>query len=333
MRIKRALALCAAAILLPAASDPPPALAPYFHQGRFDPRDFGWMRGRFPDAGPAEVQAYAAIEAWMSRCYEEGVARTREELASMGIKQADLSEIGPRDLQCGAVMMANSVQTRSAATWADFQRDLQEARPVASSFLLALRLAERGTSLRHGATLEEQLLVRVVGEQVLRKAANWGQGELADAPRLSSGARSVLDAYFMVAGFEHDRANTGWLKAQVDRGGWPTIAQAGTAGSNAAWVLVQHADADPAFQLRALRLMTPLVASGEVNKRNYAYLYDRIMLKISGKQRYATQVTCKDGRRVAQPLEDEARVPALRAEMGLEPFADYLKQFANWDDC
>ncbi|WP_206364500.1 DUF6624 domain-containing protein [Sphingomonas pokkalii] len=196
-----------------------------------------------------------------------------------------------------------------------------------------MRLAERGTWLRRDATLEEQLLVLVVGEQVLRNATTWGQGELADAPPLSSGARSVLDAYLMVAVFERDRANTGWLKAQVDRGGWPTIAQAGSAGSHAAWLLVQHADADPAFQLRALRLMTPLVASGEVNKRSYAYLYDRIMLKITGKQRYATQVTCKDGRRVAQPLEEEARLPELRAEMGLEPFADYLKQFANWGDC
>ncbi|WP_240610148.1 hypothetical protein [Sphingomonas pokkalii] len=111
MRIKWVLTLCAAAILLPAASDPPPALAPYFREGRFDPGDFGWMRGRFPDARPADVQTYATIEAWMRRCYEDGVARTREELAAMGIPQADLSTIGPRDLQCGALMMANSVQT------------------------------------------------------------------------------------------------------------------------------------------------------------------------------------------------------------------------------
>jgi hypothetical protein len=35
--------------------------------------------------------------------------------------------------------------------------------------------------------------------------------------------------------------------------------------------------------------MEPLVAQGEVTKQNYAYLYDRIMLKLAGKQRYATQ--------------------------------------------
>ncbi len=86
-------------------------------------------------------------------------------------------------------------------------------------------------------------------------------------------------------------------------------------------------------QLQALRLMEALLRSGEVSKQNYAYLYDRVMLKISGKQRYATQATCRSGRLVPQPIENEARIAALRGEAGLEPLADYLakmqKSFGN----
>ncbi len=43
--------------------------------------------------------------------------------------------------------------------------------------------------------------------------------------------------------------------------------------------------------------MEPLILSGEVSKGDYAYLYDRVMLKISGKQRYGTQAMCLDGKR------------------------------------
>jgi hypothetical protein len=92
-----------------------------------------------------------------------------------------------------------------------------------------------------------------------------------------------------------DHANTEWLKGIVAERGWPTISQVGEEAAFNAWLLVQHADHDPLFQLRSLRLMEPLVAQGEVTKQNYAYLYDRIMLKLAGKQRYATQVMCRDG--------------------------------------
>jgi hypothetical protein len=325
------LILCAGALLLPAASDPPAALAPYCHAGTFDPGDFAWMRGRFPDATPTEVQTYASIDAWVTTCFAEGEERVRAELAAMGVAKADLSEVPPRDLKCAVVESAKGAPMAGTATWDAFQRDLHEARPVAMSFLLALRLAEDSSRPGVDASLEEAILARTVGEQMLRNATNWD--EVADAPRLSKGALSVLQAYLIMALAERDHANTEWLKAQVEKDGWPTIARAGTTGSMMAWLLVQHADADAAFQLRALRLMTPLAPTGEVNKRNYAYLYDRIMLKIAGKQRYATQMTCKAGKRVPLALEDEAKMPALRAEAGLEPLADYIKSFDAFGPC
>lgn len=116
----------------------------------------------------------------------------------------------------------------------------------------------------------------------------------------------------------------------IDRnGGWPKISTVGEEASRSAWLLVQHADADPPFQLRALRLMEPLVASGEVSKSDYAYLYDRVMLKIAGKQRYGTQATCRGGNRVPQPLESESSVDSRRAEVGLPPISEYLALMQN----
>ena len=115
-----------------------------------------------------------------------------------------------------------------------------------------------------------------------------------------------------------------WLKAAVARDGWPTESAYGQGPPFQAWLLAQHADHDPLFQLEVLRLMEPLAERGEVSKSNLAYLHDRIMLKLTGKQRYGTQYHCVDGQRRPRPLEDEAAVDRLRREAGMETLAENL---------
>jgi hypothetical protein len=98
----------------------------------------------------------------------------------------------------------------------------------------------------------------------------------------------------------------------------------GKKAAGRAWLLVQHADHDPAFQLTALRLMEPLVVKGEVSKPDYAYLYDRIMLKLNGKQRFGTQFGGCDGEEYKlRPLEDEKQLAILRAEYELQLISEY----------
>ena len=105
--------------------------------------------------------------------------------------------------------------------------------------------------------------------------------------------------------------------------GWPKRSHVGESAAKKAWLLVQHADARPAFQLRALRPIEPLMRAGEADRRNYASPYDRVMLKLTGTQRYATQPTCRGGRLVPMPLEDEHASDARRREMGMDPLAEY----------
>ena len=60
-----------------------------------------------------------------------------------------------------------------------------------------------------------------------------------------------------------DADNLAWLKEVVAEVGWPGQSMVGEDGAHAAWLLAQHADQDPAFQLRCLELLTQAVASGE----------------------------------------------------------------------
>jgi hypothetical protein len=97
----------------------------------------------------------------------------------------------------------------------------------------------------------------------------------------------------------------------------------GDDASHAAWLLVQHADKDVALQKRCLAQMEKMMASGEVDAQDYAYLYDRVAVADNRLQRYGTQF---DNRRKPRPIEDEAHVDARRAAIGLPSMAEYTQE-------
>lgn len=136
-------------------------------------------------------------------------------------------------------------------------------------------------------------------------------------------ARNAMTSADDKAGMEAvaaiDRETTARMKEVVAKHGWPGKRIVGVDGANAAWLLVQHADTDVAFQKSCVALMEPLVAKGEVTGKDYAHLWDRVAVAEGRKQRYGTHL---DGDEVA-PLEDPANVDARRKAMGMGTLAEY----------
>ena len=129
---------------------------------------------------------------------------------------------------------------------------------------------------------------------------------------------------------EGDLARTERLKEILAEHGWPTYDLVGEDGEDAAWAIAQHSDQDPEFQREALELLREAVAAGQASPGNLAYLTDRIAVNAGEPQTYGTQVGCgEDGPEPATPLVDEAGIDALRAEVGLDPWADYLAEMAT----
>lgn len=322
----RRLALLAAALLATAAATPtpppppPPVLAPYVKGETFDPGDYGWMRGRFADATAVQEAEWQAVQEWLIACRATRRAEVEAELRTLGIARPQLETTPLMPPLCIAVAFAmpNGIAT---AQYAAFAADLRSARPVVDTFLYAVARADKAAG--HGSNLAEALMMRPVAEQMLRFAMSWGEGEDRGAPALTPGQRPIVMAAIGAETARTDHANTEWLKAIVALEGWPSISKVGERAAVEAWLLVQHADNDPAFQLKVLRLMAPLDDKHDLPRGNYAYLYDRVMLKLTGKQRYGTQATCRSGERVAEPLEDD-RVAGWRTQAGLDPLEDYL---------
>lgn len=121
-----------------------------------------------------------------------------------------------------------------------------------------------------------------------------------------------------------DAGDLKWLKGVVARRGWPGKSLVGEDGAHDAWLLVQHADADRAFQRRCLTLMEAAAGRGEVRKDDLAYLTDRVLVGEGKKQRYGTQARIENGEVTPLPIEDEANVDSRRAALGLPPLKQYL---------
>jgi Family of unknown function (DUF6624) len=139
-------------------------------------------------------------------------------------------------------------------------------------------------------------------------------------------ARNALD----LAGMrEADGENLPWLKAVIAERGWPGASLVGTDGANAAWLLAQHADDDPAFQRRCLDLLTVAVEAGEATGQQLAYLTDRVLLAEGRQQEYGTQMTARGGRWVPRNLRDPDGVDARRAAAGLGTMAEQLTLFTE----
>ncbi len=125
-----------------------------------------------------------------------------------------------------------------------------------------------------------------------------------------------------------DVRHTERMKEIVSEIGWPTISKVGVEGASNAWLLVQHADHDVAFQEQCLNLMKEAPV-GELDKTDTAYLEDRVRVNQGRGQLYGTQFTQENSQHIPRPIEDEENVDERRAELGMGPLSEQIAHMYN----
>jgi hypothetical protein len=290
-----------------------------------DTQDFAWLRGAFPDSTASDRSRWAAVKAYGDACEADAVRAAKTQVEAAGGK-ADALKPGIYDAPepCTLVILARYALPH-IKSWAAFDAALREVRPRFLGFMQATTIAEQVAAVDDKAPLAERLHAATVGEQVLRLGLSWNEGANAAPDRISDDARYVLAILLWVDITKRDHANTAMLQALVKTHGWPKISEVGRRGAQDAWLLAQHADDHPAFQVRALAAMKPLLASKEVLPRSYAYLADRVSKALTGTQVYGTQFDCVAGHYVPTGIKTRTAVDAARASVGLGSLADAQK--------
>lgn len=164
------------------------------------------------------------------------------------------------------------------------------------------------------ASMKRELLDRVAADQAARE-------RMVSAMR-AEGAPDFATIADLLA---IDSANTAWLQRMVVRHGWPDSATVGGDGASAAFLLVQHADRDTAFQARILPLLESAHRRGQAQGQHVALLTDRLARARGEPQVYGTQAMLRDGRMAVDPIRDSSGVDARRAAIGLPPLAEHLR--------
>lgn len=162
--------------------------------------------------------------------------------------------------------------------------------------------------------LRDSLLARLATDQAIRDTLVSGMRDGGEPAPALLGRMLTVDA-----------ANTRWLREVLARHGWPGRRLVGADGASAAFLLVQHADADTAFQARVLPLLEEAHRAGEADGDQVALLTDRLAVARGAPQPYGSQARIENGRVTFHPIVDSLHVDARRRTMGLPPLAEYRR--------
>lgn len=130
----------------------------------------------------------------------------------------------------------------------------------------------------------------------------------------------------------YDSINLVKVEKILDEYGWLGFDKVGKTGALTLFLVIQHSPLK--VQEKYLPIMREAVKNKQAFAGNLALLEDRVALGEGRKQIYGSQLRTDTltHKNILLPLEDPENVDKRRAEVGLGPIAEYLKNFGvEWD--
>ncbi|MYE35049.1 MAG: hypothetical protein F4X23_09385 [Gemmatimonadales bacterium] len=124
----------------------------------------------------------------------------------------------------------------------------------------------------------------------------------------------------------HER-NARRLRRIIESVGWPGTDLVGLDGAEAAWLILQHAIAEPDLQRHALPLLQAAAREGTASPGQAAMLEDRIRFFEGRPQRYGTQFDWDaEGNLSPGDVEEPQRLDERRRAIELPPLAEQMEE-------
>lgn len=122
-----------------------------------------------------------------------------------------------------------------------------------------------------------------------------------------------------------DSLNLIQVEKILDEHGWPGADVIGEQGNKTLFLVIQHADLET--QINYLPMMRKAVKQGNISKKNFALLEDRMAMRQGKRQVYGSQIKVNydTGKYYVWPINEPENVNERRAGVGLGPIEDYVK--------
>lgn len=137
-----------------------------------------------------------------------------------------------------------------------------------------------------------------------------------------------LDQKFISRNLQRtDSLNYFLLKDIFNEHGYLGTKEIGEEGTHNYWLLVQHQDKHPTFQLQVLDKMKSHAENGNMNFFDYTYLVDRVKVNTGQLQVYGTQMTfnADSSSYIPKPVIDSEHLNERRKQAGLPTIEEYIE--------
>jgi len=171
----------------------------------------------------------------------------------------------------------------------------------------------------------DQVQGTLIRELIMMAEQEQRDREMLDSIINEKGWRSPEGQAIASRSAENDSTNMARLEQIISQYGWPGKSLVGDQASMAAFLVLQHADLPR--QEKYLPMVQAAAEKGDVEKSYLAMLQDRVLMRQNKPQKYGTQLwnDPSTGELGLYTIEDSVNVDQRRAEMGLPPIADYLR--------
>jgi hypothetical protein len=127
----------------------------------------------------------------------------------------------------------------------------------------------------------------------------------------------------------HNR-NAKILNKIINEIGYPTTDKVGKEASEAAWLVIQHSIGQPQFMKSCMELLKNAVSENKADRKNLAYLTDRIAVFEGNPQLYGTQFDWdKNGELKPNLFDDLKKVNQRRKSIGLNTLEEQTEIIKN----
>jgi hypothetical protein len=187
-------------------------------------------------------------------------------------------------------------------------------------------------SAKRKTLFETNLDQKLAAELALIRKEDQGLRLRLDTIRKEKGVSSDEEKELWKKINHSDSINLAKIVTLLDQKGWLAPEQVGYMGSQTIFLVIQHAGL--AVQQKYLPMMRVAVKKGSALPNDLALLEDRVAMREGKSQIYGSQITAdKETKKYyLYPVIDPDHLDDRRATVGLEPIANYLKNFnLTWD--